>query len=439
MKFYIKRDTGTLAALTKEQKKAVGLLSIGTFLEYFDLMLYVHMAVLLNELFFPKDDPYTTAIYSATAFCSTYLLRPIGALIFGWIGDNIGRKATVVITTFMMAISCIVMAIIPTYAEKGIVATILVTICRVLQGMSSLGEIVGARLYLTEITKPPMQYIVVGLVSICTLIGGLAALGIAWVCISLLLNWRYAFGIGALIALVGAAARTKLRETPEFANAKHRIKQRLNKLGKSADVLKCSPSYTAKVNYKTSLSYLSILSMWPATFFFVYIYCGNIFISQFHYTSEQVIQNNFYVTLFNLLVLLILVGLSAIIHPIKILKVRIIIFLIALPIGLYLLSNINSANQLFLLQLFFIITSSCEDPATPVLYKYFPVFKRFTYSSFLHAIAKLLIYIISSFGVIFITKDLEHWGLLILMIPLGICYYFSVNYFAKLNLANANH
>ncbi|OZG31371.1 MFS transporter [Rickettsia endosymbiont of Culicoides newsteadi] len=61
-------------SLTREQKEAVGLLSIGTFLEYFDLMLYVHMAVLLNELFFPKTDPSTTAIYSATAFCSTFFL-----------------------------------------------------------------------------------------------------------------------------------------------------------------------------------------------------------------------------------------------------------------------------------------------------------------------------------------------------------------------------
>ena len=76
-------------SLTREQKEAVGLLSIGTFLEYFDLMLYIHMAVLLNELFFPKTDPFTTSLLSAFAFCSTYLLRPFGALIFGYIGDNI--------------------------------------------------------------------------------------------------------------------------------------------------------------------------------------------------------------------------------------------------------------------------------------------------------------------------------------------------------------
>src|SRR3984957_5158751 len=95
--------------LSREQKEAVGLLQIGTFLEYFDLMLYVHMAVLLNELFFPKADPHTAALLSAFAFCSTYVMRPFGALLFGYIGDHIGRKTTVVITTLMMSVSCIIM------------------------------------------------------------------------------------------------------------------------------------------------------------------------------------------------------------------------------------------------------------------------------------------------------------------------------------------
>ena len=63
-------------SLAREQKEAVGLLSIGTFLEYFDLMLYVHMAVLLNELFFPKTDPFTASLLSAFAFCSVFVLCP---------------------------------------------------------------------------------------------------------------------------------------------------------------------------------------------------------------------------------------------------------------------------------------------------------------------------------------------------------------------------
>ncbi|OYZ36061.1 MAG: MFS transporter, partial [Alphaproteobacteria bacterium 16-39-46] len=79
---------GILSSLNRTQKEAVGLLQVGTFLEYFDLMLYVHMAVLLNDLFFPKTDPKTAALLTAFAFCSTYLLRPFGALFFGYIGDH---------------------------------------------------------------------------------------------------------------------------------------------------------------------------------------------------------------------------------------------------------------------------------------------------------------------------------------------------------------
>lgn len=191
--------------LTREQKEAVGLLSIGTFLEYFDLMLYVHMAVLLNELFFPKTDPFTSSLLSAFAFCSTYLLRPFGALIFGYIGDHIGRKATVIITTLLMAFSCFTMAILPTYAQIGITAAWLVTICRIIQGLSSMGEFIGAQLYLTEIIKPPIQYPIVSLTSVFSILGGTAALAVS--SITTLngldfINWRTAFWFGVVVALV---------------------------------------------------------------------------------------------------------------------------------------------------------------------------------------------------------------------------------------------
>jgi MHS family proline/betaine transporter-like MFS transporter len=85
--------------LTRKQKESVFLLSLGTFLEYFDLMLYIHMAVLLNDLFFPQTDPTVAKILGAFAFGSTFIFRPIGGFIIGRIGDTIGRKKTVVITT----------------------------------------------------------------------------------------------------------------------------------------------------------------------------------------------------------------------------------------------------------------------------------------------------------------------------------------------------
>jgi MFS family permease len=93
-----------LQSLNREQKEAIGLLQIGTFLEYFNLMLYVHMAGLLNELFFYKTDPHAASLLAAFAFCIPYMLRPFGALVFGYIGDNIGRKTTVIITTMMTAL-----------------------------------------------------------------------------------------------------------------------------------------------------------------------------------------------------------------------------------------------------------------------------------------------------------------------------------------------
>lgn len=65
-------------------------------------MLFVHMAVILNELFFPEHDPHVSSLLASFAFFSTYLMRPVGAFIFGYIGDNIGRKYTVIITTFLV-------------------------------------------------------------------------------------------------------------------------------------------------------------------------------------------------------------------------------------------------------------------------------------------------------------------------------------------------
>ncbi|MFV9890233.1 MFS transporter [Rickettsia conorii] len=209
----------------RQRMEAVGLLSVGTFLEYFDLMIYVHMAVVINELFFPKANPETTTLYAAAAFCSTFVFRPVGALIFGWIGDHIGRKVTVVITTFMMSIACIIMATLPIYAQIGITATVIMTICRIVQGMSSMGELMGAQLYLTEITKPPAQYSVVTLIDAVAAVGSAAALCMAYIVTSFTLNWRIVFWIGALIAFIGMIARTALRETPEFANAKARVKK----------------------------------------------------------------------------------------------------------------------------------------------------------------------------------------------------------------------
>ncbi|WP_425360271.1 MULTISPECIES: MFS transporter [unclassified Candidatus Tisiphia] len=418
-------------SLTREQKEAVGLLSIGTLLEYFDLMLYIHMAVLLNELFFPQSDPHTATLLSAFAFCATFVFRPIGALLFGWIGDKVGRKTTLVVTTFMMACSCSMMFILPTYAQIGITASILITICRIVQGMSSLGEAIGAELYLMEMTKPPVQYPVVGAISIFADLGAVFALGIAAMVTAYGFNWRYAFLFGTMIALVGAIARIRLREAPEFADATRRLLNKLKTFGFEKKDITNQEMLNEKVNIKTILAYLSIESTRPIIFYLVYIHCATILKNTFNYSTEQIINHNLLVKIAELLISILYTYLSYKIYPLKILKIKLVIFasiIIFLP---YLLTN-QFPFYLLLLQFFILLFQTGSFPAAPIFYKQFPVFKRFRCVSISFAVLKATMYIVVSFGLVYLIEYFGNWGIVILFVPFLVAYGFGLRHFAML-------
>ena len=396
------------SSLRRDQKEAIGLLQIGTFLEYFDLMLYVHMAVLLNDLFFPKTDPHTASLLTAFAFCSTWVLRPFGALLFGYIGDNIGRKTTVIMTTMMMATSCIIMANLPTYSQIGISAAWIVTLCRVMQGLSSMGEMVGAEIYLTEITKPPSQYSIVASLRVSCVLGTIFALAIASLVTTAGLNWRIAFWVGAVIALVGSVARTRLRETPEFVDMKRKMKKAIDEssyvgLGKAAELLKITnPLWREKVNQKTFFMYLLMELTWPVWFYFSYIHCAHIIKNDFNYTSEQVIHHNLILAIVQLLGAMFFVFLTYKMYPLKIIKIKTIIFTPFVLLCPYVLSNASSATDIILLQSYCLFFSLSTFPAYAVIYKYFPVFRRFTNASLIYALSRAIMYIVTSFGLVYL-------------------------------------
>ncbi|HJD56819.1 MFS transporter [Candidatus Tisiphia endosymbiont of Ptychoptera albimana] len=431
-------------SLTKEQKQAIGLLSVGTFLEYFDLMLYVHMALLLNELFFPKADPHTTAIYSATAFCSTFVFRPIGALIFGWIGDNMGRKTTVVITTFIMALSCLTMANLPTYAQIGITASWLVTICRIMQGISSMGEVVGAKLYLTELINPPIQYPAVSSVVVFSTLGGVVALGIASLVTSYGFNWRLAFWIGTGVALVGTVARRSLRETPEFADAKRQLKKTFQQTSNVASIylkkLENNSIWTEKANKVTVMALFLIECMWPVLFYFIYIYCGNLLKNSFDYSAAQVIHQNFIISICGFLSSLVFTYFSYKIYPLKIIKTMLLIFCVFALACPYLLNNLNSSLNVFLIQLFVVLFAPTgPDLGHPIFYRYFPIFKRFSCVSITFAISRALMYLVTSFAIVYLTEYWHHWGIMMILFPVCIGFAFGIFHFEKLEKEAGNY
>lgn len=422
--------------LTRQQTEAVGLLSIGTFLEYFDLMLYVHMAVLLNDLFFPEYDPFTKKLLSALTFCSTYVLRPFGALLFGYIGDYIGRKAVVIVTTFLMGVCCITIATIPTYAEIGITASWVLIACRMIQGMAATAEVRGAEIYLTESSKPPIQYSLVSLITVFSAVGTTAALGVASIFTSMgnqnQSSWRLAFWVGAGIALVGSVARTSLKEAAEFTNKKKRLQERLteNKVEFTEinkDIL------DQDVPVLTSIAYLCIQCARPPCFYFVYIYCGDILKHDCGFSPNQVITQNFWVSIVDFLGILGLTYLAYIMHPLKILKWKLYLFLITIILFSIVVSYTLNPNYIFVFQCLAALFVFDHVPASPIFYKYFPIFKRFTYTSILSAVAKLCTYGIVSIGLAYTTEHLGPGkGLLIIIIPVAIGFFMGVTYFKKM-------
>ena len=422
---------GILSNLNKNQKKSIILLQIGTFLEYFDLMLYVHMAVFLNDLFFPKTDPMTTKILAAMAFCSSFVLRPIGAVIFGWIGDNFGRQPAVSITMLLMAFSCGVMVFVPTYASIGITATIIVTICRLLQGVASMGEIVGAEIYLTETIRPPAQYPAVAMIAVASVFGTLVALIFASLSSSTDgENWRWAFGIGAGIAVAGSVARTFLRETPDFIQMQQTLKQRIE----ARRVKETHEENVHPIQESNKAARMLFLAQcaWPICFYFVYMHCGNILKESCHYTSGQVIQQNLIVSVVQLISLYIIARLSYYINPLKILIVKLILFSIFAIFAPYILYSMPSPFVIFCVQALAIIFNPDIMPAVPIFFKYLAVEKRFTKATLTYALSRALMYLVTSFGIIALTALLGPLGIWVVLITSALTFGFGIRHFIHL-------
>ncbi len=430
-----------LSSLSKSQREAIGLLQTGTFLEYFDLMLYVHMAVLLNELFFPKTDPHTAALLSAFAFCSTFVLRPFGALIFEWLGDNIGRKSTVVITTIIMALSSLMMANLPTYAQIGITASWIITICRMVQGVASLGEIVGAEVYLTETIEKPARYPFVSFIAVSSVAGTVVALVVASLFTSFEMSWRIAFWIGSGIAAIGSVARTRLRETPEFADMNRRIKELSSISNKkhhaaAKKLIRSTIVFEKQSNYKKSaFLFFLIQCSWPICFYFSYLYCSGI-LKSLGRTPEQIIHQNLAVTIVQLVSLSFVSYLSYRVHPLKILKVKAYLYLAFLLTIPFCLSNASSPMEIFFIQALSVSLAIDSAPGVPVFLAHLPVLKRYTYASFTYAISRAAMYIITSFGLIYLTSWFGNWGLWVALIPSTLGFMIGVRYFEKLKFSS---
>ena len=195
----------------------------GTFLEWYDFLTFATLAVVFGPLFFPSSDPSTGLLASLATFGVGMVVRPIGAAIFGSIGDRIGRRPVFMITITLMGVATVCVGFLPTYSQVGIWAPILLVALRLLQGLSAGGEIGGSAVYLTEHAGDTNRGFKT---SFLQLMGPLGIL-VSTLQIALLQSyltpdeflswgWRVPFWVSLILLLLAFKARMTLEETPIY-------------------------------------------------------------------------------------------------------------------------------------------------------------------------------------------------------------------------------
>ncbi|MDR5784776.1 MFS transporter [Caballeronia sp. LZ065] len=200
--------------------------NFGTFFEWFDLLVYAMFAITVSKLFFPTGDGQSALLLSLLTFGSSFVIRPVGAIVLGVIADRRGRRFALSLAALLMLLGTATIAIVPTYESIGVLAPVILVAGRLLQGFSAGGEFGAANSFLTEQDKRRMAFFG----SLQFSASGLAVLtsSLFAYCINHFLTaeqvnswgWRLPFVFGCLIGPVGLYIRRKVSETADFEQVK---------------------------------------------------------------------------------------------------------------------------------------------------------------------------------------------------------------------------
>ncbi|GLZ51561.1 MFS transporter [Actinomycetospora sp. NBRC 106378] len=219
---------GTTAA-RGEQRRVAAACIIGNVLEYFDFALYGFFAVVVGKQFFPEASPSSQLLSSLAVFGVAFLMRPLGGLVFGIIGDRAGRRLSLSISVAVMGVATALIGVLPTYATIGVAAPVLLVLLRCVQGVSVGGEWGASSAYLIE-TAPPGRRGIRGSFPSMAAAFGLVGGSLLALVLSLLLSteqlgswgWRIPFLVAAPLGLFGVWIRRRLEDTPVFQELERR-------------------------------------------------------------------------------------------------------------------------------------------------------------------------------------------------------------------------
>ncbi|WP_436318506.1 glycine betaine/L-proline transporter ProP [Streptomyces nodosus] len=204
-------------------KRAVKAAALGNAMEWFDFGVYSYIAVTLGKVFFPSGSPTAQLLSTFGAFAAAFLVRPLGGMVFGPLGDGLGRQKVLALTMIMMAAGTFAIGLIPSYATIGVGAPALLLAARLVQGFSTGGEYAGASTFIAEYAPDRKRGFLGSWLEFGTLAGYVGGAGLVTLMTALLpaadlvaWGWRIPFLIAGPMGIIGLYLRLRLEETPAF-------------------------------------------------------------------------------------------------------------------------------------------------------------------------------------------------------------------------------
>ncbi|MDD1964658.1 MFS transporter [Pseudomonas putida] len=221
------------SAERKALRRAAGASFMGNFVEWFDYAAYGYLATVIALTFFPQADKATGLLATFAVFALSFIVRPVGGLIWGHFGDKYGRRSALSWSILIMSVSTFCIGILPTYNHIGLWAPALLLLIRLFQGFSASGEYAGAAAFLAEYAPPGKRGLFTSIVPASTaaglLFGALFVAGLhAWLTVEDLHSWgwRLPFLLAAPFGLVGRYIRMSLQDTPKFLEMEKRLEEK---------------------------------------------------------------------------------------------------------------------------------------------------------------------------------------------------------------------